>query len=108
MDFLILGDQSTETFAAFRHPASFFEPDAQIFLAQVDRAIRREISQLPQSAKNRLPGLPKDSSSLFQDWAERGSLQPVIRPVLTAASQVLDLLRFVRRLSKYGSWNQPC
>jgi hypothetical protein len=99
MDFLILGDQSTEAFTALR-PLASLEPVAHDFLAQLDHALRREVSLLPRADKNRLPELPPQGQSLVQAWAKTGSLHPVLRPVLTATSQCIDLLRSVYQFNR--------
>ena len=94
MYFLIFGDQSNESFEALRSLKCPKDSHVQDFLSKADAAIRRQISLLSRHERE---GLPQKFSLLHfvHDWAEPWTTHPVLRPVLTATSQVVELLRYV-------------
>ncbi|KAA8647041.1 uncharacterized protein ATNIH1004_005724 [Aspergillus tanneri] len=93
MKILILGDQSTETFKALCSPQALKSSTVQDFLTQCNLALRRELSLLPRFDKAQFPDLPLHVDAL-QDWVQWGRTHPVLRPVLTAASQCVQILQY--------------
>lgn len=92
MKILILGDQSTETFEALSSPQALKCSAVQDFLTKCNLALRREFSLLPRIDKQQFPNIPLHANAL-QDWAQWGKTHPVLRPVLTAASQCVQILQ---------------
>jgi hypothetical protein len=92
MKILILGDQSTETFEALSSPQALKSPAVQDFLTKCNLALRREFSLLPRIDKQQFPNLPLHADAL-QGWSQWGKTHPILRPVLTAASQCVQILQ---------------
>ncbi|KAH8585608.1 beta-ketoacyl synthase [Bisporella sp. PMI_857] len=94
MNFLIFGDQSSETFEAIRNP-KFLNPHVvQQFLSQVDTALRRQIHLLPRLERDLLPGilLSPEPFETFGKWPVE---DPVLRPILTAISQFVEFFGYM-------------
>ena len=104
MNFLVFGDQSTETFGALRNLKFSNSPVVRDFLTQADVALRRLICLLPRHEKERLPDLSLRLES-FGDLAESSTTHPVLRPVLTATAQLVELLQFVYIFSARPEWD---
>ena len=102
MNFLIFGDQSTETFGALRDLKSSNNPIVLDFLNQADVALRHQISLLPQLDKERLPKLSLRPES-FKDWRESSTAHPVSRSILTTTAQLVELLQSVGVHPQLGS-----
>ena len=94
MDFLIFGDQSTETFEALCSPSFSNSPVVRVFIKEVDTVIRRQISLLPRLTKDLLPDILLSQES-FENCGKWPKSDPVLRPILTTISQFVEFFGFV-------------
>lgn len=92
MNIFIFGDQSTENFEALFSPQAFQNLAVQEFLTQCNLALRREVALLPRIDRPQFPDLPLYVGAP-QGWLQLGKTHPVLRPVLTAVSQCVQLLQ---------------
>lgn len=98
MDFLIFGDQSTETFESLHNPQLANNHVVRKFLVEVDKSLRRQISLLPRLTKDSLPDTLLSKQS-FDEYAEWPTSDPILRPVLVAISQFVEVFGCVNNFS---------
>src|SRR3954470_20250792 len=94
MEFLVFGDQSTETFESLRNPQLSKGYVVRTFLTDVNNSLRRQISLLPRLTKDLLPDILLSKQS-FDDYRQWPTCDPILRPVLTAISQFVEFFGFV-------------
>ncbi|PWY68035.1 ketoacyl-synt-domain-containing protein [Aspergillus sclerotioniger CBS 115572] len=98
MEIFVFGDQSTDSFSSLRSRDALARPIAQDFLVQVNAALRREIGRLSSWDRQRVPALGMQANAL-QDWLPRATTDPVLRPVLTVAAQIVEFICPTHRIT---------